>query len=129
VVRTVTQQGSTQTVQVTTTAPAATPPPTASSPPPSPPADESGASLNNRGFALMQQGNYVTALPLLERSVSALDGTGSLNQAYADYNLAYTRLQLGSCDGVEDLLRESQSIQGHRHEIDDARKQAKKQCH
>jgi tetratricopeptide (TPR) repeat protein len=129
VVRTVTQQGSTQTVQVTTTAPAATPPPTASSPPPSPPADESGASLNNRGFALMQQGNYATALPLLERSVSALDGTGSLNEAYADYNLAYTRLQLGSCDGVEDLLRESQSIQGHRHEIDDARKQAKKQCH
>jgi hypothetical protein len=77
----------------------------------------------------MQQGNYATALPLLERSVSALDGTGSLNEAYADYNLAYTRLQLGSCDGVEDLLRESQSIQGHRHEIDDARKQAKKQCH
>jgi len=124
VIRTVTQPGTTQTVQVTTTSPATTRPAATSSPP----SNESGASLNDRGFALMRQGDYASALPLLERSVSALDGTGSLNEAYAKYNLAYTRLQLGSCNSVDDLLRESESIQGHRHEIDDARKQAKKQC-
>ena len=51
-------------------------------------------------------------------------GTGSLDEAYADYNLAFTRFQLGSCDGVLELLDRSESIQGHREEIDRLRQQA-----
>ena len=47
-----------------------------------------------------------------------LAGTGSLDEAYASYNLAYTRFQLGSCDGVLDLLDRSEAIQGQRDEID-----------
>jgi serine/threonine-protein kinase len=122
VVKTVTTQGATKTVQVTTTAPAPT---TAAT---SPPSAESGAALNDRGFALMQAGDYANALPILEQALAKLDGTGSLTEAYTDYNVAFTRLQLGRCDGVIELLDESESIQGHRKEIDRARKQAKKQC-
>ena len=57
-----------------------------------------------------------------------LNGTGSLDEAYADYNLAYTRLKLGQCTDVMSLLDQSQSIQGHRSEIDSLRHDAKKAC-
>jgi transcription initiation factor IIE alpha subunit len=46
----------------------------------------------------------------------------------ARYNLAYTRFQLGRCDGVLELLERSKKIQGHRDEIDSLRKQAKDSC-
>jgi transcription initiation factor IIE alpha subunit len=76
----------------------------------------------------MQAHDYNGALPVLEQAVAALQGTGSLDEAYADYNLAYTRLALGSCDSVLDLLDRSQQIQGHRKEIDHLRHDARKGC-
>jgi eukaryotic-like serine/threonine-protein kinase len=131
---TVTTPGETSRVTVTTTTP--TPPPPAASPSPSPPSpaspppasSASGGQLNDQGFRLMQAGRYDEALPLLEQAVAKLNGTSSLTEAYALYNLAYTRLQLGRCEGVAAMLDRSESIQGHRSEIDRARKQAKKPC-
>jgi hypothetical protein len=117
ITHTVTAQGTTATVEVTTPAAGGT---VASS--------ASGAALNNQGWALMQRGDYAGALPLLEQAIAKLDGTGSIDEAYTDYNLAYTRLQLGNCDGVLGLLDESQSIQGHRPEINRARAAARKAC-
>jgi hypothetical protein len=76
----------------------------------------------------MRAGDYSGALPLLEQAVASLRGSGSLDEAYADYNLAYTRLALGNCDGVVDLLEQSQRIQGHRKEIDHLRRDAHKSC-
>jgi transcription initiation factor IIE alpha subunit len=67
-------------------------------------------------------------LPLLERGVQKLQGTNSLDEAYADYNLAFTRFQIGNCDGVLELLDRSESIQGHRSEIDRLRQQAREGC-
>ena len=121
-------QGKTRTVTQQVNPPPAPPPP--SPPPASPPAvsGQSGAALDNAGHAKMLAGDYQGALPLLEQAVSKLQGTGLIDEAYADYNLAATRLQLGNCDGVVDLLKSSERIQGHRTEIDDARKQAKAQC-
>jgi transcription initiation factor IIE alpha subunit len=60
--------------------------------------------------------------------VRKLQGTGSLTEAYASYNLAYTRFQLGRCDGVLELLDRSESIQGHRDEIDSLRSDAEDRC-
>ena len=76
----------------------------------------------------MQHGDYKGALPLLEQAQAILNGSGGLSEAYTDYNLAYTRLQLGNCVGVVDLLHESQSLQAHRTEIDRALAQAGQQC-
>ena len=121
--KTVQGQVRTVTQQVTTSAP--TPPP-ATQPPAA--GSQSGAALNNAGYSKMRAGDYQGALPLLEQAVSKLQGTGVLDEAYADYNLASTRLHLGSCDGVKDLLKTSQHIQGHRSAIDAARQQAKQQC-
>jgi tetratricopeptide (TPR) repeat protein len=128
VVKTIQGKVRTVTQQVTTSAPSP-PPPAAPPPPPAAGGNQSGAELNNAGFAKMQAGDYEGALPLLEQAVAKLQGTGSLDEAYADYNLASTRLQLGRCDGVKDLLKNSRHIQGDRSEIDAALAQEKAQCH
>ena len=122
IVRTVTGPGTT--VQQTVTAQPQQPPTTtAASQSPT-----SGTALNDAGFRKMQAGDYAGALPLLEQAVQQLQGSNSTAEAYADYNLALTRFALGRCDGVIDLLDNSERIQGRRHEIDRLRKQAEKRC-
>ena len=88
----------------------------------------SGAGLNDAGFARMRAEDYEGALPLLEQAISKLAGTGSLIEAYASYNLAFTRFALGRCDGVLELLDRSREVQGERREIDRLRREAEKQC-
>ena len=90
------------------------------------PAD--GAALNDEGFARMQAEDYGGALPLLEQAVEALSGSGELAEAYASYNLAFTRFALGSCDGVLELLDRSEEVQGKRREIDELRRDAERRC-
>jgi tRNA A-37 threonylcarbamoyl transferase component Bud32 len=124
--RTITEEGETATVTATVEQPPA--PPSPEPPAASPPPAASGAELNNQGFALMQEGRYEEALPLLEQAVAKLAGTGELAEAYALYNLAFTRLQLGNCDGVLAMLDRSEDIQGHRVEIDRTRREAEQRC-
>ena len=106
---------------------------TAQEPPPAtttaaPPASQSPSELNDQGFELMQAGRYEEALPLLEQAVAGLAGTGELAEAYASYNLAFTRRALGQCEGVVDLLDRSEEIQGKRKEISKLRKEAERSC-
>ena len=122
-VQTVTTQGQLSTVERPVTI---TTSPTTSTP--APPSGQSGAALNNAGYAKMQAGDYAGALPLLEQAVSKLDGTGVLDEAYAKYNLAYTRFQLGNCDGVLDLLDQAEAIEGPKAAIDRLRRQAQANC-
>jgi tRNA A-37 threonylcarbamoyl transferase component Bud32 len=118
-VRTVTTQGQVSTVEQPTTV--TTAPTTAS-------AEQSGEALNDAGYAKMQAGDFEGALPLLEQAVQKLDGTGKLYEAYAKYNLAYTRFQLGRCDGVLDLLDQAEAIEGPKDAIDRLREQAGERC-
>ena len=130
ILRTVTQPGTT--IEQTVTAPAPQPPATSTStvPPPqtTPASSLSGTELNAEGYAKMRAGDYRGALPLLEQAVQHLSGTGSLGEAYADYNLAYTEYALGQCAEVLPLLGHSESIQGRRTEIDALRRDARKGC-
>jgi len=89
-----------------------------------------GVALGNQGYALQQAGNYAAALPLLRRAVVALTGSGRIEEAYADYNLAFTRFAADPtrCDGVMGLLVRSERIQGHRSEIDDLRRRWEERC-
>jgi serine/threonine-protein kinase len=129
-VKTVTQEA--RTVERTVTAAPPPPPTTQSTPTTTPtsaaPSGQSGAALNDAGFSKMRAGDYTGALPLLEQAVAKLQGTGALAEAYADYNLAYTRFALGRCDGVNELLQNSKRIQGERVEIKDLRERSKKAC-
>jgi serine/threonine-protein kinase len=120
-VRTVTAQSSTVVSTVVTTAPApTTEPSTTSSSVGGDPVDE-----NNRAWGLMQQGDYQDALPLLRDAQSQLQGRGDLAEAYTDYNLGYTLMQLGQCDEALQYLEASRRLQPDRHEVKDAIKQAR----
>ncbi len=120
---TVTLPGTTV-VQTVTTAPEPPPATTTAAEPPA----QSPSELNDQGFELMQAGRYEEALPLLEQAVAGLAGTGELAEAYASYNLAFTRRALGQCEGVVDLLDRSEEIQGKRKEISKLRKEAERSC-
>jgi hypothetical protein len=76
----------------------------------------------------MQARDYQSALPLLERAVDALRGSGRKVEAWASYNLAFTRFALGRCDGVLALLDRSEAIQGERGAIDALRRDAERVC-
>ncbi len=128
VVRTVT--GPSQTVRQTTTVQAPPPPTTepTTEATTSASSGSSGEGLNNEGFAKMRAGDYAGAEPLLAQAVAQLQGSGSTAEAYADYNLAYTRFALGQCTDVLSLLDRSEQLQGRRHEIDRLRHEAQKSC-
>lgn len=121
-VSTVSGTTSTTTVTETTTVPAEDP----EEPPPAETVD--AVSLNDEAFALIQAGDYEAALPLLERAVPELAGSGSLAEAYASYNLALTRRASGRCDGVLALLDRSEQVQGRRNEIDRLRRDTERRC-
>ncbi len=115
--RTVTGQGSTTTI--------AQPPP-----PPPPPAAASldGHTANDRGYELMQQGDYAGALPLLQQAVQKLAGSGprDLCEGYANYNLGYTLYRLGRCPEAITYLTRAEQLEPERHEPRDVRKRAEK---
>jgi tetratricopeptide (TPR) repeat protein len=84
---------------------------------------EQAADLNDEAFALMGQGHWLEALPLLERAVRALQGTysdGFRYEAYAEYNLGRTLVELGRCDDAVPHLERSRDLQGNRREIKEA---------
>lgn len=75
----------------------------------------------------MQAGDYTGALPLLEQAANDLQGSRSLDEAYNDYNLAFTLAQTDGCSTrVLELLDASEAIQGHRNPIADLRQACKK---
>ena len=58
-----------------------------------------GRLLNDRGYALLQQGDYLAAIPPLRQAVAKLRGAGPADpyEAYANYNLGYALLNAGDC--------------------------------
>ena len=128
VVRTATVAGETQVRTVTVEAQPANPATTQGALPVTAASNPSGSALNDQGFRLLEAGDAGAALPILERAVAALRGSGSLTEAYALYNLALARFSTGNCDGVAELLDSSETIQGDRSEIKRLRHQVDKGC-
>jgi serine/threonine protein kinase len=85
-------------------------------------------ALHAEGYRLMQAGEYQAALPLLRSAVIAFNGSGVLEEAFASYNLAFSRFRTGRCDGVLGLLQRSERIQGQRDEIDELRREWEREC-
>jgi hypothetical protein len=93
----------------------------------SPPSNADGHDLNDRGYRLMQAGDYARALPLLQQAVEQLRGAGPEDpyEAYANYNLGYTLLQLSRCDEALAYLRVADRLEDHP-DVDKAIKRAEK---
>ena len=115
----VTRQGST--VQTTVTSPSS-----ASSSPSGALSSLSGTQLNAAGYRKMQAGDFAGALPLLQKAVAKLSGVGYPNEAYANYNLGFTLLQLGQCAEAITFLERAKKLEPQRSEPRDALKQAHK---
>jgi tRNA A-37 threonylcarbamoyl transferase component Bud32 len=84
---------------------------------------EQAAELNDEAFALMQDGNWDEALPLLELAVPALRGTYSDSfpyEAYAEYNLGRTLVGLDRCGEARRHLNRSERLQGPHEAITEA---------
>ncbi|MDX6581844.1 MAG: eukaryotic-like serine/threonine-protein kinase [Solirubrobacterales bacterium] len=71
------------------------------------PAGDDGAALNDQGFALVQQGDYAGAIPVLEKAVGLLRDSGDqTTYNYALYNLATAYLSAGRPEDAIPLLEQ-----------------------
>jgi serine/threonine protein kinase len=130
VASTVTVEAERVTVTETTAPPPPPPPPppsTATSPPPAPPsAGASGEELTDQATALMSEGRFAEALPVAQHALQKLSGTGELYEAYANYNVGRSLIELGRCEEGLPYLDTSKRLQGSRRELGEARKLCRK---
>ena len=79
----------------------------AAEPPAAADAPADGASLNDQGYALVNDGNFDQAVPVLEDAVASLRGSGDeATYNYALYNLAAAYLGAGRAADAIPLLEE-----------------------
>jgi eukaryotic-like serine/threonine-protein kinase len=70
-----------------------------------------GSQLNDQGYALIQQGRYEEAVPILQRAVGSFpDGTSDLSYAYALYNLGHALRLSGRADEAVPILEQRLQI-------------------
>jgi eukaryotic-like serine/threonine-protein kinase len=70
----------------------------------------SGAELNDQGFALINQGRYAEAIPILQRAVEKLAPIGDLTYAYALYNLGHALRLAGRPEEAIPILEQRLEI-------------------
>jgi len=88
-----------------------------------------GAQLNSEGFALMNQGNYDAAIPVLQQAVKSFPpGTSDVNYAYALFNLGKSLRLAGRPDEAIPVLEQRLKIPNQtetvRQELELAKQQA-----
>ena len=110
---------------------AASAPSAPAAPAPAGGAGADGGSLNAQGYALMRQGRFGEAVPVLRRAVAAFPaGSGELEYAYALFNLGSALLRSGDPDAAIPVLERRLRIPNQRdtvaRELKAARKAAKK---
>ncbi len=76
----------------------------------------------------MRSGDFTGALPLLQQAVRKLSGSGSADEAYADYNLAYSTLALGHCNDVLACSTGHRRFRGTARRSTGLRHDARKDC-
>jgi serine/threonine-protein kinase len=89
-----------------------------------------GAQLNEEGFALMNQGRYDEAIPILQRAVDSFPaGTSDLNYAYALFNLGKSLRLAGRPEEAIPILEQRLEIPNQtetvKQELELAKQQAK----
>lgn len=82
-----------------------------------PPAPD-GAALNDQGFALIQEGDYEAAIPILEQAVEQLRGSGDeLTYNYALFNLGQALRLAGRPEEAIPILQERLAFPNQRGQV------------
>ncbi|MDQ2984575.1 MAG: serine/threonine protein kinase [Actinomycetota bacterium] len=111
--------GSTVTERITTTTKTAgPPPPPTTTPSGGKPSLGEARRLVDQSTGRIRSGDYAGALPVAQRALSGLQGSGDIYEAYANYNIGTSLIHLGRCGEGLPYLDRSQAIQGHRSEFD-----------
>lgn len=116
-----TVRGETRTETVVTTAPATTQREPAPPPPPPPTGGTSGRALTDQATNLMRQGRYAEALPIAQRALQQLAGTGQTYEGYANYNVGRSLVELDRCDEALPYLDRREQLLGPHPEVTAAR--------
>ena len=88
-----------------------------------------GAELNEQGFALMSQGRYDEAIPVLQQAVDSFPpGTSDLNYAYALFNLGKSLRLAGRPDEAIPILEQRLEIPNQTETVKQELKLAKQQA-
>ena len=83
-------------------------------------------AVTDQATRALAAGDYARAEQLARQAVAALQGSGQLYEAYAEYDLGAALVGLGRCDEALQHLDRSEALQGKRREISQARRACKK---
>lgn len=78
-------------------------------------------ALQDESTAAMERGDWKEALRLAQRALRRLEGTGDRYEAFANYNVGRSLIELGDCEQGLPYIDRSEALQGHRSEFDEAR--------
>ncbi|MBA3331927.1 MAG: hypothetical protein H0T39_13840 [Actinobacteria bacterium] len=73
--------------------------------------------LTDQSTGLIRQGRYAEALPLAQRALAGLAGSGQEYEAYANYNVGKSLLGISRCADALPYFDRSERLQGSRSEI------------
>jgi serine/threonine-protein kinase len=94
------------------------PPPAAPQPPPAAGASlAQGRRLTDQATALMNEGDYSSALPLAQNALSMLQGSGDPYEGYANYDVGRSLAELGRCDEAIPYLEKRLALLGKHPEV------------
>ena len=120
-----TVQGETRTETIVTTAPATTRREPAPPPPPPQTGGTSGRALTDQSTSLMREGRYEEALPIAQRALQLLAGTGQTYEGYANYNVGRSLVELDRCDEALPYLDRREQLLGPHPEVTAARRKCR----
>jgi hypothetical protein len=78
-------------------------------------------ALQDESTAAMERGDWSTALALSQRALARLRGSGDIYEAYANYNVGRSLIELGNCAEGLPYIDRSEQLQGSRSEFAQAR--------
>ena len=78
---------------------------------------EEGIRLTDQATALMRAGNYAAALPVAQRALGMLEGSGHVYEAYANFDVGNSLAQLGRCEEALPYLERREQLAGPHRDV------------
>jgi tetratricopeptide (TPR) repeat protein len=79
-------------------------------------------ALTDRATALIRAGEYERALPLAQRALAILDGSGETYEGYANFDVGKALAELGRCDEAVPYLEKREQLLGQHPDVTAAKR-------